>query len=43
MVKALGAQRESDGVVVPLNGVRDTPEGRALTLITRVKWVSARA
>ena len=28
MVKALGAQRESDGVVVPLNGVRDTPGGK---------------
>ena len=28
MVKALGAQRESDGVVVPLNGVRDMPGGK---------------
>lgn len=28
MVKALGAQRESDGVVVPLMGVRDTPGGK---------------
>jgi RNA-directed DNA polymerase len=28
MVKALGAQRESDGVIVPLNGVRDTPGGK---------------
>jgi RNA-directed DNA polymerase len=28
MVKALGAQRESDGVVVPVIGVRDTPGGK---------------
>lgn len=28
MVKALGAQRESEGVVVPLIGVRNTPGGK---------------
>jgi hypothetical protein len=28
MVKAPGAQRESDGVVVPVIGVRDTPGGK---------------
>lgn len=28
MVKALGAQRESDGVVVPVIGVRDMPGGK---------------
>ena len=28
MVKALGAQRESEGVVVPLIGVRDAPGGK---------------
>ena len=28
MVKALGGQRESEGVVVPLIGVRDTPGGK---------------
>jgi RNA-directed DNA polymerase len=28
VVKALGAQRESDGVVVPVIGVRDTPGGK---------------
>jgi RNA-directed DNA polymerase len=28
MVKAFGAQRESDGVVVPVIGVRDTPGGK---------------
>jgi RNA-directed DNA polymerase len=28
MVKSLGGQRESDGVVVPLIGVRDTPGGK---------------
>lgn len=28
MVKSLGGQRESEGVVVPLIGVRDTPGGK---------------
>ena len=28
MVKTLGGQRESEGVVVPLIGVRDTPGGK---------------
>ena len=28
MVKVLGGQRESEGVVVPLSGVRDTPGGK---------------
>jgi RNA-directed DNA polymerase len=28
MVKALGGQRESEGVVVPVIGVRDTPGGK---------------
>jgi RNA-directed DNA polymerase len=28
MVKSLGGQRESEGVVVPMNGVRDTSGGK---------------
>ena len=42
MVKSSGGQRESEGVVVPLIGVKRTRrEGRALALIMCAKWVSA--
>ncbi|BBU25064.1 hypothetical protein MYXE_48540 [Mycobacterium xenopi] len=44
MVKVLGAQRESEGVIVPLIGVQHNASGgRAPALITCAKRVSVRA
>ena len=43
MVKSLGGQRESDGVVVPVIGVQKNAGREGPPTYTRAKWVSVRA
>ena len=43
MVKSGGAQRESDGVVVPVIAAGNAVRGKGPTSVTQAEWVSAGA